>query len=134
MTLRPALLALLILASIPVAVLPTKAGAEEKKKDKGTYVNVETLTAMVIAPNGRHQVMTVQSGVDVTDPALHTLAEQVEPRLRDAYVQVLQAYAGGLTPGAPPDPDYVARQLQAATDRVLGKKGGKLLIGGMMIN
>jgi hypothetical protein len=47
---------------------------------------------------------------------------------------VLQAYAGGVPPGSPPDVDYVARRLQQATDRVLGRSGGRLLIGGIMIN
>ena len=113
-------------------LLPGTALAE--KKEEGTYVQVDTLTAMVIAGNGRHQIMTVQAGVDVPDRALHDYAEKLTPRLQDAYVQVLQIYAGGLVPGAPPDADYVARRLQEATDRVLGKPGAKFLIGGIMVN
>ena len=134
MLIRPALLALLAACLIPLALTPGAASADEKKKDKGTYVTIDTLTASVMAANGRHEVMTVQSGVDVPDPALRGLAEEVQPRLRDAYTQLLQAYAGGLAPGAPPDADYVARRMQQATDRVLGKPGGRLLLGGIMVN
>ena len=129
MMIRRALLALLALC-----LLPAIARADDKKKDKGTYVTIDTLTATAVAANGRHEVMTVQSGVDVPDPVLRALAEQVQPRLRDAYTQVLQIYAGGLPPGSPPDADYVARRLQQATDQVLGKPGGRLLIGGIMVN
>jgi hypothetical protein len=129
MMIRPVLLALCVLSLLPVAAL-----ADDKKKDKGTYVTIDTLTATVIASNGRHEVMTVQSGIDVPDPVLRGLAEEVQPRLRDAYTQMLQAYAGGLQPGAPPDADYVARRLQQATDQVLGKPGGRFLIGGIMVN
>ena len=82
----------------------------------------------------RAAIMTVQAGVDVPDKTLRDRAEKLTPRLQDAYVQVLQLYAGGLVPGAPPDADYVARKLQEATDRVLGKTGGRFLIGGIMIN
>jgi hypothetical protein len=121
-----------LLALLLPAALPGPALAE--KKEEGTYVQVDTLTAMVIAGNGRHQIMTVQAGVDVPDRALHDYAEKLTPRLQDAYVQVLQIYAGGLVPGAPPDADYVARRLQEATDRVLGKPGAKFLIGGIMVN
>lgn len=119
---------------LTLCLLPSAAMADEKKKDKGSYVTIDTLTAMVLAPNGRHAVMTVQSGIDAPNPALHALAESDTPRLRDAFVQVLQAYAGGLQPGAPPDVDYLARRLQQATDQVLGRNGGRLLIGGIMIN
>jgi hypothetical protein len=123
-----------LLALLALSLLPAAAHADDKKKDKGTYVTIDTLTATAIAANGRHEVMTVQSGVDVPDPVLRVLAEQVQPRLRDAYTQVLQIYAGGLPPGSPPDADYVARRLQQATDQVLGKPGGRLLLGGIMIN
>ncbi len=128
----------LVFAFATVAFLFPFAGAggalAAEKKDKGTFVTIDTLTAMVIAPNGRHQVLTIQSGVDVPDPVLRARAELVQPRLRDAYTQVVQLYAGVLPPGSPPDADYVARLMQEATDRVLGKPGGRLLLGGIMIN
>ena len=117
-----------------LAALPAAAAADEKKKDKGTFVTIDTLTAMVMTPSGRHAVMTVQSGIDVPDPVLRALAESDTPRLRDAYAQALQAYAGGMQPGTAPDADYVERRLQQATDQVLGKTGGRLLLGGIMIN
>jgi hypothetical protein len=113
---------------------PAAALAGEKKPDKGSYVSIDTLTATVLGGNGRHEVMTVQSGVDAPDPALHEYAEKVTPRLRDAFAQELQLYAGGLPSGAPPNVDYIARRMQAATDRVLGKPGGRFLIGGIMVN
>ncbi len=123
---------LVLLTLLLPAALPGPAWAE--KKEEGTFVAMDTLTATVIAGNGRHQIMTVQAGVDAPDKALRDYAVKVTPRLEDAYVQVLQLYAGGLVPGAPPDADYVARRLQEATDRVLGRPGGKFLIGGIMIN
>ena len=121
-----------LLALLLPAALPGPALAE--KKEEGTYVQIDTLTATVLAGNGRRQIMTVQAGVDVPDKALRDYTQRVTPRLQDAYTQVLQLYAGGLVSGAPPDADYVARRLQEATDRVLGKPGGKFLIGGIMIN
>lgn len=123
----PVLLALLLLAALP-------GPARAEKKEEGTYVAIDTLTATVLGGTGRHQIMTVQAGLDVPDKALHDYVAKDTPRLRDAYTQVLQLYAGGLVPGAPPDADYVARRLQEATDRVLGKPGGRFLIGGIMVN
>jgi hypothetical protein len=123
---------MVLLALLLPAALPGPALAE--KKEEGTYVAVDTLTATVLADNGRHQTMTVQAGVDVPDTPLRDYAIKVTPRLQDAYTQVLQTYAGGLAPGAPPDADYLARRMQEATDRVLHKPGARLLIGGVMVN
>ncbi len=118
-----------------LSLIPAVAHAEDdKKKPTGAFVSIGTLTASVLAPNGRREVMTVQSGVDAPDPALFALAGLAQPRLRDAYNSVLQSYAASLPPGAPPDPDYIARRMQQATDQVLGKPGGRWLIGGVMIN
>jgi hypothetical protein len=122
------LLMVLLIVSAPAAAMA------RDEKDKGAYVTVDTLTATVLAANGRRQVMTVQSGVDAPDPKLHALAEASEPRLRDAYTQELQAYASGLVSGTPPDVDYLCRRLQGATDRILGKTGGRFLVGGIMVN
>jgi hypothetical protein len=125
---------LLLAAVLAVAARPGVAAAAEKKEN-ATFVAIDTLTAMVVGPGGRRQVMTVQSGVDTpNNPALHDYVDKITPRLRDAYAQTLQIYAGGLAPGLPPDADYIARRLQADTDRLVGKPGARLLIGGIMIN
>jgi hypothetical protein len=123
----------LLLMVLLIAAAPAAAMARDEK-DNGTYVTVDTLTATVLANNGRRQVMTVQSGVDAPDPKLRALAAASEPRLRDAFTQELQAYASGLASGTPPDVDYLCRRLQGATDRVLGKPGGRFLVGGIMVN
>jgi len=127
-------LASVLLLALTFGLSAPAARAAEARHEEGSFVPIETLTATVIAPNGRRAVMTVQSGLDAPDPALRALAQQVQPRLRDAYAQVLQGYAGGLPPGAPPDPDYLGRRLQDATDRVLGRRGARFLFGGIMVN
>lgn len=122
------------LSSLLLGLVPAVSLAAEKSGDKGDYVSIDTLTATVLAGNGRREVMTVQSGVDVPDPALRDYVQKDTPRLRDAYAQELQLYAGALPSGSPPDADYIVRRLQGATDRVLGKHGARFLIGGIMVN
>ncbi|MDR3508142.1 MAG: Tat pathway signal protein [Caulobacteraceae bacterium] len=108
---------------------------EEKKKGGGiTFVQMSTLTATVLRGDGHRGVMTVEVGVDIPDGALRAKAQISLPRLRAAYIQMLQAYASGLGPGGAPDADYIARVLQKETDRVLGKPGGKLLLGTILVN
>jgi hypothetical protein len=121
-------------AALSGAALPGVAVAADKKEN-AAFVSIDTLTAMVTGPGGRHQIMTVQSGVDVpNNPALHDYVDKITPRLRAAFAETLQIYAGGLAPGAPPDADYIARRLQADTDRLAGKPGARVLIGGVMVN
>jgi len=118
-----------------VLLMPTLAhAAGGDKKPKGDFLPVTGLAATVRRSDGGHGVMTVEAGIDTPDPVLLGYAEEVLPRLRDAYARVLQAYAGNLQAGTPPDADYLARQLQTATNQVLGKPGGRLLLGGVMLN
>ena len=56
------------------------------------------------------------------------------PRLNAAYVAALQPYALGLSPGQPPNADYVSMVLQRATDQVLGRRGAKVLLGSILAN
>ena len=116
----------------PAAVLAQ--GAEKKKGGGITYIQFQTLTATIIKTDGRRGVFTVDAGVDVPDAALRARVGLLLPRLRAAYVQVLQTYAYSLDPGAPPDPDYLSMTLQRETDRVLGRPGAKLLLGAMLVN
>lgn len=98
-----------------------------------SYLRLPTITANVRRPGGRRGVMTVETGLDTPNAALRTRAAQSAPRLRAAYAVVVQASANALLPGAPPDVERLVAQLQAATDRTLGRAGARLLIGTVMV-
>jgi hypothetical protein len=131
---RRRLLALVVLPALfaPAAAL---AQAAEKKKGGGiTFIQFPTLTATVFRGDGHRGVLTVEVGIDVPDGALRTRANLSLPRLRAAYVQLLQSYVYSLGPGSPPNPDYLSMALQRETDRMLGQPGAHLLLGTMLIN
>lgn len=130
---RRLLLALAAFAALAPAV--AAASGEEKKKTGGeSYIPLQTLTAYTTRPGARRGVMTVDCGLDVPNAALRQHAELVLPRLRAAFVQVVQVYAGGLPSGAPPNPEFLGRNLQRAADQVLGRKGAQVLIGAVIVN
>jgi hypothetical protein len=127
---RTQLVALALALSLPAAV-----HAEDKgKQAKQPYLQLDTIAASVVRPNGRHGVLTVEVGLDAGDPALRDKLELYQPMLRSAYVSALQPYALGISPGAPPNADYIAAVLQRETDRVLGRRGARLLVGSILIN
>jgi len=127
----------LLALAVAAALLPAAmAHAEETKKKTGgeSYIPITTLTAYTLRPGDRRGVMTVDCGIDVPNAALRAQAELIMPRLRAAYVQQVQIYAGGLPSGMPPNPDYIARNLQRVTDQVLGRPGAKVLMGAVLVN
>lgn len=111
--------------------LKTSGGGEGG--GQATYVRLATVTANARRSGGGNAIMTVETGVDVPDAALRTRATQSAPRLRAAYNQVVQQAASAMLPGAPPDIDRLARELQAATDRTLGRAGARVLLGTVMV-
>ncbi|MDB5424708.1 MAG: hypothetical protein JWQ29_2124 [Phenylobacterium sp.] len=128
---RRALLALMVLA----AAAPLCARADEKKKAGGvTYIQINTLTGTTNKGGGRRGVLTVECGLDVPDGNLRERANLSLPRLRAAYVQAVQTYAAGLTPGSPPSVDFIGQTLQRQTDVVLGRPGARLLLGAILVN
>jgi hypothetical protein len=119
-----------------VSLAPGLARAEPKKKGGGlSYIQLQPMTATILRGDGRRGVLTVEIGLDLPgNPGLQTRANLSQPRLRAAYLLVLQAYASGLSPGVIPDADYIARRLQKETDKVLGQPGAKLLVGTILVN
>lgn len=108
--------------------------ADKKKGGGASFLQLSTLTASVAGPRGRHAILTVENGLDITDAKLRAHAELSQPRLRAAFTSSLQLYASGLAPQALPDADYISRILQRDADRVLGKSGAKLLLGTILVN
>lgn len=132
--LRRRLVALLAASAAPVLMAAAEKKDDKKKENAGPYIPIQTLTATLIRPTGRRGVLTVQCGLDVPDAKLRTKVELYLPRLRAAYIQTLQTYASGMTPGLPPNGDVLSQSLQRETDRILAQKGARLLLGAMLIN
>jgi hypothetical protein len=128
----------LIVAGLVGALAPGASLAQEKathKKGGGlSYIQLDTISATIVRPNGRRGVMTVECGIDVADAGLHARAMQSTPVLRAAFSEVLRTYASGLPSGAPPNADYLSLALQRQTDTVLGRPGAKLLLGTILVN
>jgi len=128
---------LLTLSAFAAALLLAAgpAGAAEKKKGGGTtFIQLPPTAANVTRSNGRQGIVTVEAGLDVKDPALHARAEASTQRLRAAYAAALQGHARGLGAGVPPNAERLSRELQRATDGVLGKPGARLLLGSIILN
>lgn len=117
-----------------VPAVASASGGEKKKGGGVTFVQIKAVSATIIRRDGSRGVITVECGVDVPNEALRARANNLHPRLRDAYAGLLQGYAGGLPKATVPNADYLAGEMQKATDRVLGKAGGKFLIGTILIN
>jgi len=129
---RRDLVSLTILAMAwPLAV---RAAGEKKKTGGPNYVAFNTLTATTIKASGRRGVLTVDCGLEVPDPKLRAFAELSLPRLRAAYVQVVETYAAGLPAGAEPDADFIAQALQRQTDLLLRRPGARVLLGAVVAN
>lgn len=126
----------LIPFALAFVALPALAHASEDRKKGGgaSYIQLDTLVATVTRPDGRRGVMTVETGVDVADPALHARAAQSTPLLHANFAEVVRIYAAGLPPGAPPNADYLGRELQRQTDLTLGRPGARLLLGAILVD
>ena len=131
---RRRLLALAVFLAAPGLLAAGPKAEEKKRSGGGSYLQMQALAATVRRPNGRRGVLTVEVGLDVPDAKLRKAAELQLPRLRAAFVQTLQTYAAGMTPGLPPNPDVLGAAMQRDADRILGRKGAKLLLGTMLIN
>lgn len=127
---RSALCLLAVLAS-PASAL---AAGKSKEEPLDSYLRVAALAAGVRLTGGRRGVIMMEPGVDAPDPAMRAKVEAALPRLRAGWFAVLQRYASGLRPGMAPDVDSLSRQMQSETDRVLGGKGARFLIGSVLVH
>ena len=99
-----------------------------------SYVQINTITGTTTRAGGRRGVLSVECGLDIQDPKLRDRVRLSLPRLRAVYVQAVQTYAAGLSPGAAPSVEFLGRELQRHTDIVLGQPGARLLLGAVLVN
>ena len=128
---------LFIAAFTVAAVLAPALGLGQEgggPKTKPSYMTLKSVTVSISRQDGRHGVLTVETGIDIPNPALRDKADLYLPLLNSAFVSALQPYALSLSPGQPPNADYISMVLQRATDQVLGRRGAKLLLGSILLN
>ncbi|RAK67881.1 Tat pathway signal protein [Phenylobacterium kunshanense] len=131
---RRLFLSLAALAAVPAVAQASSKGGDAKTATNSTYLALGNLLGTTTRVDGRRGVLSVDVGLDVPDAALRKRAEQSVPRLRAAYVQIVQSYASGLTTGQLPSPDYIGQALQRQTDAILGKPGARVLLGAIIVN
>jgi hypothetical protein len=136
---RRDLMSLLALAAIiPGGALPAPAwaaGDRTKKKSGGqNYLPLEAVTGTTHKAGGRRGVLSVDLGLQVDDAQLRVYADKSMPRLRAAYVQVVEVYAAGLPSGSEPNVDFIVQALQRQTDLVLKRPGARVLVGAVVAN
>ena len=108
---------------------------DEKKKGGGKgYTQFPLITVFTQANASHHGTLSVDMGVYTDDARSQGQIKIYMPRLQDAYLSRLQAYANALNARSLADPDYISLQLQQATDRVLGHTGVKVLLGSVLLN
>jgi hypothetical protein len=124
------------LAALALGLAPgfAHAAAERKKGGGLSYIQFDAFHVTVRRPDGRLGVLSIEAGIDVADPTLHTRADQSRPILRDAYMRWLTTYGLALPPGALPNLEQIRAELQRITDHTLGRPGAKLLIGSVMVS
>lgn len=132
---RRALLSALALTALAGVAPGMASAADDKKKGGGVnYTQFPTITVFTQVNSARHGTMSVEVGLYADDPKMTAQIALYQPRLQDAYVTRLQAYAANINSRSLVDTDYVASQLQAATNQVLGKPGARVLLGSIMVN
>lgn len=118
----------LALAAVPAVAL-ARGSSGGGGSDEPRYTRMATLTATIIRSGGRRGVLSVEAGIDIEDEGLRTRANQAVPRLRAAYSDILRTFGAALAPGEVPDADRLARDLQTATNEIVGRSGARVLLG-----
>jgi len=125
---------LTLAAAAALVSSPALASPPKKKGGGQSYTQFRTINVFTEAGRRRHGTLSVDMGLYSDDSRLVEQIRLYQPRLQDAYVARLQAYAGTLGAGDPVSTDFIAMQLQSATDAILGRKGAKVLLGTILLN
>jgi flagellar basal body-associated protein FliL len=147
----------ILLLCLSVAALPVQAaggggGHGSKKKDKSStdkgapkhqreittlesWVTVYPIAVSIVQDDKVRGQFQVWLGMDVPDEALRARAEEIKPRLRDAWMSRLSQYASTtLRERRPANIEDVSRLLQSTADQTLGKPGSRVLLGSVIVN
>jgi flagellar basal body-associated protein FliL len=111
-----------------------KKGGEHKITQSESFLGLDPLYTSIMDGNRPLGLLMVGIGLDVPDKDLRERVDHDMPQLRDAYVRALMSFtATHVRSWRQPDVVALADRLQGVTDRVLAKKGARVLLGQVAI-
>ena len=126
---RASLAALGLLALGVGSSFATEAPAQRKTTQSESYVPLDPMYATILEGSRPRGLLMVELGLDVPDSALRAKVSHALPTLRDTYVRLLIAYGStAVRAFRQPSVDDIAQRMQAATDRLMGGPGAKVLM------
>lgn len=131
-------IALLALAA-PAFAQPSANGSggasreQQRLTSADSFVPMPTFSTAVVVRSQSRGTLVVDAGLDVPDAALRRRVRGLQPRLVDALRTALSTYASTYhRERSAPDPDTLARLMQAAVDRTIGAPGARLLLANVI--
>ena len=98
------------------------------------YVFLEPLVVSVMRDMRVRGLLSLDVGLELSDPDSRPDVEKLMPRLRDRYIQVLTYLASNrIDVTRPVDIDALNSVLQTATDRTLGAETARVLVSGATV-
>ena len=122
---------ILLLLGAPAFAEADGGGRTVKHKltQSPTYIEIEPIYTTVLDTERPVGLLMIGVGLDVPDAKLRGEAWHALPVLRDAFVRNLTNFSAiAVRPWKQPDVGEIAARLQRVTDRVLGRRGARLLL------
>ena len=130
-------------SSIPYAILalallmlPARAADDDAGKTSAhkvtqskSYLMIDPIYSTILSDDRPVGLLMIGVGIDAPDAKLRAEAARAMPVLRDAFVRSLAAFASTqVRTSRQPDVGVIAARLQAVADRLLGRKGARVLL------
>lgn len=102
---------------------------EHKITQSPSYLAIDPIYETIIDDDRPCGLLMIGVGIDVPNAKLRAEAQHAMPVLRDAFIRNLMIFTTtAVRPSEQPDVNEIANRLQGVTDRVLGRKGARLLL------
>lgn len=124
-----------VIALLALTIVSQPAAASDDiRLGEPRHIFLEPMVVSVLRDMRVRGLLSVDVGLELSDPDDRDEIEEVLPRLRDRYLTVLSNLASNrIDIRRPVDIDAINGLLQAATDKTLGRGKARVLVGGATV-
>ncbi len=123
----------LVILAVPLTAQPV-AAKDDIKLGESRHIFLDTIVVSVLSDMRVRGLLSVDVGLELSNPDDRENILKIVPRLRDQYLQVLSTLASNrIDVSRPVDIDAINRVLQSVTNRTLGTDKARVLVGGASV-